>query len=271
MPQPFARVVRVARTGSTNADLVAAVAADPGAWPHLSALVADAQDAGRGRAGRGWVTPPGTSLTVSVLLRPRVPAASLPWVALLGGLAVVRVCEDLGVRAALKWPNDVLALGAGAELVPGWGRDRKLAGLLAEALPGAGPTAAGGTAVVLGAGINVTQGAADLPVPWAGSLRTAGVAAGPADLLPALGKHLAALVGAWEDAGGGAEALAAEVRRSCTTLGRRVRAELPGGEVVTGLAAELDGDGRLVVATGGGGVRVVAAGDVLHVRPQDGG
>ncbi|MPV38392.1 biotin--[acetyl-CoA-carboxylase] ligase [Georgenia subflava] len=266
---PFARVERVERTGSTNTDLRAAAAADPGAWPHLSVLVARSQEAGKGRAGRAWVTPAGTALTASVLLRPRVPPARLPWVTLLAGLALHRACATLapGVPTGLKWPNDLLALGVGEEL-DGWGRDRKLAGILTEALPPAPPPGRPGAAVVLGVGLNVAQDRAQLPVPWATSLRILGSAAAPSDALDALGRELAAVLRRWEEADGDAESsgLADDVRAASTTLGRQVSVELPGGEIIQGRADDLGPDGHLLVTTTEGATVTVAAGDVLHVR-----
>ncbi|PFG38729.1 BirA family biotin operon repressor/biotin-[acetyl-CoA-carboxylase] ligase [Georgenia soli] len=271
----FTRVVRVPRTGSTNADLRDAAAADPDAWPHLSVLVADHQDAGRGRAGRSWETPPGQALTASVLLRTAVPADRLGWVPLLAGLAVQRACGRLlpaGVRTGVKWPNDVLAVDAGAADVEGWGRDRKVAGILAEVVPGGSwPSAAGdasghaATAVVLGIGLNVAQ--RELPVPWAASLRLLGADVDPATALDLVGEELVPLVHAWEAAGGDADAagLRDQVRAVCATLGLPVRAELPGGAERHGRAVDLDADGRLLIDTGVG-VEAVAAGDVRHIR-----
>ncbi|GAA3509790.1 biotin--[acetyl-CoA-carboxylase] ligase [Georgenia daeguensis] len=272
---PFARVVRVPRTGSTNEDLRAAAAVDLGSWPHLSVLVADHQDAGRGRAGRTWVTPPGTALTASVLLRTEVPRERLGWVPLLAGLAVQRACERLltgagagagaasGVRTGVKWPNDVLALGVGTADVERWGRDRKLAGILAEVMPGGGRA----SAVVVGIGLNVAQ--TELPVPWATSLRLLGADVDPAAALEAVGAELAPLLDAWEAAGGDADAsgLHARVRETCVTLGRRVRAEQAGGGGPAGRAVDLDADGRLLIDTGDA-VEAVAAGDVWHVRTE---
>ena len=79
------RLVVVERTGSTNDDLRSALTGADGrldpcaaaAWPHISALWAHYQDAGRGRAGRHWITPPGSALTVSFVLCPLVPAAEI--------------------------------------------------------------------------------------------------------------------------------------------------------------------------------------------------
>ncbi|UNX55699.1 biotin--[acetyl-CoA-carboxylase] ligase [Georgenia sp. TF02-10] len=283
MPAPFSRLVRVARTGSTNADLLAAAAADPGSWPHLSALVADSQEAGRGRTGRPWVTPPGRALTVSVLLRPRVPAAHLPWVTLLTGLAVRRATSDLlGRPTVVKWPNDVLVVDGGEPDLPGWGRDRKVAGILAEAVPAVPPGADDGgapsehraddaarPAVVVGIGVNVAQSPGELPVPWATSLRAAGASVSVDAVLTAVGQHLAVVLDRWEAAAGdaGAAGLTAEVRTACRTIGQVVRVDLPGGGALAGTAVDLDDAGRLLVRRPDGVLGAVAAGDVQHVRP----
>src|SRR5690606_35602634 len=102
------------RTGSTNADLVAAAAADPAGWPHLSVLLTTDQTAGRGRLDRTWTTAPGTALAVSTLVRvPHLPFASRGWIPLIAGAAMTRAVAaqlpDHTVR--LKWPNDVLVDG----------------------------------------------------------------------------------------------------------------------------------------------------------------
>jgi BirA family biotin operon repressor/biotin-[acetyl-CoA-carboxylase] ligase len=117
--------------------------------------VAEEQTAGRGRQGRSWEAPPGSSILCSVLLRPP-PGPALPQLSLLGGLAAAEAVEQaLGLGAEIKWPNDVLV------------HRRKVAGVLAEALDGV---------VVMGIGINVNQQRPELPagqVP-AASLRTVG-------------------------------------------------------------------------------------------------
>src|SRR5216683_4439189 len=102
------RAVQVtARTGSTNADLLER--ARDGASEGL-VLAAEEQTSGRGRMGRAWVSPPGTALTFSVLLRPAgVPPARRGWLPLLAGVAVATAVRAVsGVGARLKWPNDVL-------------------------------------------------------------------------------------------------------------------------------------------------------------------
>src|SRR6516164_8434486 len=165
-PDGLWREVRaVAETGSSNADLLAAAGAGAAEG---TVLVAEAQTAGRGRLGRRWASPPRAGLTFSVLLRPLgVPAALLGWLPLLTGVAAASaVVGAAAADVALKWPNDVLAGGV------------KLGGILAERA---------GSAIVVGVGINVWQGRADLPdgpaatsVALAGAPGSAGLAAGPA-------------------------------------------------------------------------------------------
>lgn len=294
------RPVVVDATGSTNDDLVMAAAREPHAWPHLSSLRATSQRAGRGRSGRSWVTPPGTALTASVVLRPHVPPHRLAGLALVGGLACVRALAEVGAPAGsvgLKWPNDLVAVptgvpGAAAPRgvsewagVPGWGELRKIGGLLAQALPvvaaagGAGTDTGTGTGtggatreprhpgVVLGVGVNLTQEPAELPVPWAASLAGAcDVRVDAADLWDRVLAHLAAAVGQWEAGGGSLTSLHADLERVTTTLGRRVRVTGAAREDIVGTAVGLDGDGRLLLDTAGPEPVAVGAGDVAHLR-----
>lgn len=267
----FARIEVVETSPSTNSELVAAVRSDPAAWPAPSALVAEHQTAGRGRAGRTWETPSRAGLTVSLLLRPRVPARTLGWLPLLAGLAVVRTVSDGGVTAALKWPNDVLL--PAVDTVAGLGPYRKVAGILTEVVPEK-PGAAGGDgrAVVLGIGLNVSQSAQELPVPTATSLALAGYPRPDrTDLLVRLLGEVHAVVRRWEQSGGDAVAsgLLDEYTAVSATLGTRVRAELAGDAgVLEGEAVGLDESGALLVRTDSGEERAVTAGDVWHLRQR---
>jgi BirA family biotin operon repressor/biotin-[acetyl-CoA-carboxylase] ligase len=236
-------VTVVPQTGSTNVDLLEA--AQAGAAEGL-VLVAEEQTAGRGRLGRSWSAPPGAGLIFSVLLRPsEVPPTRLGWLPLLTGVTVATAVRDqAGLPASLKWPNDVLV------------GERKLAGILAEAH---------GDAVVVGVGLNVTLSRAELPVPAATSLLLEDAASTDrAALLAAILAELAHRYQAWRTNPDGAE-LRADYLRWCATIGREVRAELPGGAVLTGTATDVDDAGRLVLRTPGGLVPV-GAGDVVHVR-----
>ncbi|NTW38411.1 MAG: biotin--[acetyl-CoA-carboxylase] ligase [Cellulomonadaceae bacterium] len=256
------RVVVVASTASTSSDLVDGLRAGQD-WPDRSVLVADHQTAGRGRAGRTWTTPAGVAVTASLLSRPGVPVERLGWVPLIGGLAVVEaIAQVSGLAPVLKWPNDVLVPAPDEPEVDGWGPFRKVAGVLGDLIPAPDPV------VVLGIGINVSQDADELPVDSASSLALAGASrVDRTELLAALVARWVELDTLWREADGDAWAAGIGERcaAACVTLGRAVRVELPGGDVLDGMARGLEIDGSLRVE-GGGRVQSVHAGDVRHVR-----
>lgn len=112
--------------------------------PEGAVAAADEQTAGRGRLGRDWVAPPGSSVLASIALRPAVPTEKLAELSLVAGRACSRALTAVAdVIPEVKWPNDVLIGG------------RKVAGILAEAHEGR---------VVLGIGINVLQAEDELPL-----------------------------------------------------------------------------------------------------------
>lgn len=272
----FGDVRWVASTGSTNADVLAL--ARDGA-PEGIVVVADHQDAGRGRRGRSWQADPGAALMLTVLLRPPVPAASLATVAM-AVAAAGAVAEAVGRAPGLKWPNDLVWPGDGSA------PDRKLAGILAEADWPAGSQASGGwsrpgpgerVAVAVGIGLNVTWGSAkpaelaDTAVSLAEIADEAPTAAEPAvpasrevllvALLRGLDRTYRLVVG---DDAARAE-LRAEWTARSATLGRTVRVDL-GADDVVGRAVALSEDGHLVVETVEGERRTFAVGDVVHLR-----
>ncbi|NGN63738.1 biotin--[acetyl-CoA-carboxylase] ligase [Streptomyces sp. A7024] len=238
-------------TGSTNTDLAERAAAGE---PEGAVLVAEEQAKGRGRLERTWSAPARSGLFFSVLLRPGVPVERWGWLPLLAGVATATaLSRSAGVDTALKWPNDLLVTVEGEE--------RKTGGILAERV--------GDDALVLGIGINVSLGPDELPVPAAGSLALAGAKGTDRDpLLRSVLRSLERWYRDWKQAGGDAAAsgLMEAYAAGCATLGRDVRAELPGGEELTGEAVAIDGDGRLVLATADGVQRPVGAGDIVHVR-----
>ena len=255
----------VASTGSTNADLLARASADAAA-PEGQVLVAEEQTAGRGRLGRTWTSAPDASLTFSVLLRPAtVPASRRAWLALVAGVAAASAVRTVtrgtitggtitgGVDAVLKWPNDVLV------------GERKLAGILAEQSPD-------GAAVVVGIGINVATSADALPVSPTGLPATSLLAEGASitreELLLEVLRHFERWYVAFRsDPDPVRTGLLDAYRPLCATLGGRVRVELPVGRFMTGVARDIDPDGRLLVADEAGGPpTAISAGDVVHVR-----
>ena len=237
------RIDVVEETGSTNADLLARAAA--GEDVDGAVLIAESQTAGRGRHGRSWSTPPRSQVALSVGVGVgAVPSEAWGWLPLLTGVAVVdALAEVTGLKAGLKWPNDVF-VGTG-----------KLAGILAE-------VAAPEPVVIVGLGLNVTEA----PDPAATSLSMLGVTADRTDLTDAVLRHLAARIGSWRTANGADATLAADYRSRSVTIGNRVRASLPGDRAVEGVAADVDELGRLRIDTGAE-VLTVSAGDITHLRP----
>jgi BirA family transcriptional regulator, biotin operon repressor / biotin---[acetyl-CoA-carboxylase] ligase len=235
----------VPSTGSTNDDLVAA--ARDGA-PDGTVLVADHQTGGRGRQARRWEAPPGSSLLVSILLRPTLDPARLHLLTTAVAVAAAEAVEEAtGVAVQLKWPNDLVV------------DDRKLAGILAEGVWDGDHL----DAVVVGLGLNVAWGGG-FPAHLAGLSvaldQLTDIDVERADLLAALLLRLDALVA---DIDGGD--LLDRWRARAATLGRQVRVVLVSGEAVEGTAVDLTPDGHLLVDTGEG-EEEVTAGDVHHLR-----
>lgn len=235
-------------TGSTNADLARAAA--DGA-PEGTVLVAEHQETGRGRLDRTWTSPPRAGITVSLLLRPDVPASRRAWLPLLTGVALAEaVGEVSGVRTSLKWPNDLLAADG-----------RKLAGILAEAVTTGGP------AVVVGVGLNVSTRRDELPDTGTSLEAVTGGTVDRAPVLLAFLRTLEKRYLSWTAVLGDpvVSGLARDYLAWCSTVGQEVTVSLPDGSRLTGTADAVDWDGRLVVQTDGGPVEL-ASGDVTHVR-----
>lgn len=246
---PWHRLDVVERTGSTNADLLARAAA--GENIAGAVLIAEHQTAGRGRNGRVWSSPR-AQLTMSVGVDgAAVPPDAWGWLPLATGVAVVdTVAAVAGVEAGLKWPNDVLANG------------RKLAGILTEVAPAQ-------RFIVVGIGLNVTlrdDEVPDAPEANATSLSTlGGQTPDRTSLVIALLEQLARRFGGWRAALGADAGLIADYRTRSVTIGSAVRAILPGGAEVLGVAQSIDEQGRLHIDSQTGSV-AVSAGDVIHLR-----
>ena len=249
------RLLQLESTGSTNADLVAQVRAEPEEWPEGSVLLTLDQRAGRGRLGREWTTPPGAALAASVVVDAEgVPMDARGWLPLISGVAMTRAVDRAlrgsGREVSLKWPNDVLVDG------------KKISGILAEMV-----TDAERDAIVVGAGVNTAMTAEQLPVETATSFAALGVDV-DADLL--LVGYLFTLNERWDalraTAGNPNTAgVRVEVKAVCSTLGTEVLVHLPGGGELRGEAVDIDDFGRLQVRTEDE-VVAVSAGDVAHVR-----
>ncbi|MGW1766990.1 biotin--[acetyl-CoA-carboxylase] ligase [Streptomyces sp. NPDC002073] len=251
----WSSVELVESTGSTNTDLAARAAE----LPEGAVLVAEEQTSGRGRLDRSWTAPARSGLFFSLLLKPdpaKVAPAQWGWLTLLAGVAAsAALSRAAAVDTSLKWPNDLLVTVDGHE--------RKTGGILAERAGGE----QGG--VVIGIGLNVTLTEDELPVPAAGSLVLAKAAVTDRDsLLKAVLRSIEDWYRRWCEAGGdpSESGLQETYAAECATLGRHVRAELPGGRELTGTAEAVDAEGRLVVRTADGAREAVSAGDVVHLR-----
>ena len=208
--------------------------------PEGAVAATDHQTGGRGRLGRRWDAPPGSSLLVSVLLRPP-PERHAPELSLVAALATAEAVEEAtGLTAQIKWPNDVMV------------NRRKVAGILSELSDGT---------VVLWIGINVDQTREELPQDTAvstGSLRTlTGRAHDRAALLVSLLARLEHAYDAWHEAG--LAALYGDIGARDFLRGRRVTVD--GGEVVVRMILP---DGRLEIEAADGTVRVLESGEVRH-------
>lgn len=268
-----------AQTGSTNDDL--ATRASKAALANLSVETTEEQVRGHGRLGRSWQAPAGSSLATSIYFRPAAgfDQSGLAWLSMLCATAMVQTLrQDASLAAGLKWPNDVVAGG------------KKICGLLAQLV-----MTENGPVVVVGAGLNVSLTAAELPVATASSLKL--LDATNLDRTLLLGGYLrrvAHLFRAFERVGGDASARAGyalepraettsaqhgpettatlreTVRSVMVTIGHRVDAHLPNGSVLSGTAVDLDAEGSLTVREPNGTVHNVLAGDVYHLRRSDG-
>ncbi|OWW19821.1 biotin--[acetyl-CoA-carboxylase] ligase [Noviherbaspirillum denitrificans] len=238
----------VEETGSTNADLLAAL-------PSLTAprlLIAKSQTAGRGRAGREWMSAPGRSLTFSLAWKFSLPVHALVGVPLAVGVSIAESLAMFNVPVRLKWPNDVLHEG------------RKLAGILIESAA-AGHVPHDASWAVAGIGINIALsdsmsaeiGRPVANIPWLAELDQdmlmATLASGLAEALVQFEHEgLAAFTARWN-------ALHAYTGQAVVILDN--------GKVLhEGVAVGVDDIGRFVLDTPAGR-KVVMAGDV-SLRPK---
>jgi BirA family transcriptional regulator, biotin operon repressor / biotin---[acetyl-CoA-carboxylase] ligase len=230
------RIVTVAETGSTNADLLALArdGAEEGVW-----LRADRQTAGRGREGRTWQSAAG-NLYASTLVRLRPGDPPAPTLALVAAVALAETIRMLGVAVTLKWPNDLLVEGA------------KLSGILLER---------GDDAVVIGIGVNL----ASAPAVEGRAVASLAGRVPPLSAAQFL-EHLAEQVAAWLE----------HWRRDLATVTRRwselahapgtpLVVRLPDGEQVAGRFDALGADGALILRLADGSARAIHAGDVFLV------
>ncbi|TDQ80537.1 BirA family biotin operon repressor/biotin-[acetyl-CoA-carboxylase] ligase [Dongia mobilis] len=236
------RVESVAEIGSTN-DALKQRAAEGGDAGLV--LRADRQLSGRGRRGRSWTSEPG-NLYVSILLRPRKPAAEAATLGFVAALAIGNLVRALVAQpVTLKWPNDVLVGGA------------KISGILLES---GGPEPTRPDWLVLGMGVNLRHHPAGALYPTTDLVAAGGPALPPDRALDLLLAEFQPLYQRWQD--DGFAALREEWLRHAQGLGARILARL-GGEEAAGTFAGIEPDGTLLLETETGVIRRIAAGDIF--------
>jgi BirA family biotin operon repressor/biotin-[acetyl-CoA-carboxylase] ligase len=241
---PGVEVRVLERCSSTNEVLLAEAPARP------VLLAAEEQTAGRGRRGRRWYGATGNAITFSLGRTIRRPLRELSGMALVAGVAIVRALRALGARrAALKWPNDLVA------------DEAKLGGILIETR-----SRPGGVFAVIGIGINYRRDAAlELRLRRRLAALERLITPPPRNVVIArLGAELIQALDLFEEHG--LEALRREWERLDAHAGQRVTVRLADGRLVTGVARGLAEDGGLRLATRGG-LRAVRSGRVVSARP----
>lgn len=248
----FKRTLYFPRLDSTNACLMKL--AEQGE-PEGTVVLTDEQTAGRGRFGRTWTAPPGTSLLVSVLLRPKVGLADSSKLNLVAALAVRRTLQGVAaLSSAIKWPNDVLING------------RKVCGILAETTTSTGSGTK--SALVLGIGLNVNQDSQNFPVEFRDQATSLRIETGREQSRPLL---LQALLKSLEDLAlafvqNGFLPFLEELRRSSAVIGKRVVVRV-GAYSVEGVVDDLDDEGRLLMRMDTGSLTILNSGEVSSIRP----
>ena len=230
---------------STN-DLARALAAQ-GA-PEGTLVLAEEQTAGRGRLGRAWLAPRGTSLLFSLLFRPALLPSQAFRLAMLCSLAAARAIETVtALPIHLKWPNDLVLRG------------QKLGGVLSES----SFTGERLDFVIVGLGLNVNLDVSTLPEIAATATSLSAALGRPVARLPLLQRLLQEIEAGYGDVVQG-EALRAAWAARLSTLGQMVR--VTGGTEEEGMAEGVDADGALLLRRADGTLGRITVGDVT-LRP----
>jgi BirA family biotin operon repressor/biotin-[acetyl-CoA-carboxylase] ligase len=219
--------------------------------PEFTCVVADEQTAGRGRRDRSWHSSAGEGLYLSILLRPRRSASSVPLISLMTAIAVAETLIDLGAAGVdIKWPNDVLLNG------------RKVCGVLAEGVS-AGP---GSFRIVLGVGVNLNHDA--FPPEIEATATSIFLETGERREVDDVRDRLLARIAHWYDRWSSGETAAITDRwRSLSSYaqGQLVEVMLD-DEQLFGVTDGITSSGALRLKIDDGEVRTIVAGEVKRLR-----
>lgn len=242
------KIVYYEEISSTN--LEAKKLAAEGA-PEGTVVVSEAQNTGRGRMERGFFSPKGKGIWFSVILRPQFLPQEAPKCTLLAAVSVARAMKKFGLKAGIKWPNDILYEG------------KKLVGILTEMNAEMDRI----NYIVIGTGINVNIMPEDFPEDIRGIATSLAIMKG--STLPRV-PFFQAVLQAMEElydlvCTEGFAPVLEEWKHYTITLGQEVRV-IGIRETFSGVAADIDAEGALLVDTPEGRHRVLA-GDV-SIRPK---
>jgi BirA family transcriptional regulator, biotin operon repressor / biotin---[acetyl-CoA-carboxylase] ligase len=235
---PYWRVSVVELTGSTQNDLLQLIESKNALDGQV--IVTEYQSNGRGRLDRTFEAPTMSALLFSFYIKPRRQRSEWGFIPLIAGLSLARTIStlDSAINVSLKWPNDCII------------DEKKCAGMIAQTTD---------EGIVIGIGLNVSMTSNELPVPSATSLAIEGSTITDRNLLLShILNTFAELFEAWEE---GSELLN-EYANVSSTIGKKVRIELPSGENLEATVARISHTGELVLDDG----RHVSAGDVIHLR-----
>ncbi len=237
-------IIRLEITDSTNR--VALDAAEQGA-AHGTAVISDSQHAGRGRLGKSWISPPGTGLYCSLVVRPKLDAAEYPQLSFVAGLAVaVTIDRIYDLNTGLKWPNDI------------YFSTKKCGGILIESRPAKEMSA------VVGIGLNVNTEAAMFPDEISERATSLFLQSGRKmdieSLFIELRKEVLTHIASLETAG--FAAIMKQWRQRDVFLGKRLEWLSVSGERVVGESLGPDDQGLLHVRSDDGKIHQILSGDV---------
>ncbi len=211
-------------------------------------VVADEQTKGKGRLGRTWMSPKGSGVYLSVILRPALSPQSVPKVTLFAALAAARAVRKItGVTAQIRWPNDLLIGG------------KKIAGVLTE-MSGEQDRV---HFVIVGIGINVNTSAERIPKEGTSLKIETGKEVSRIMLTRALLEELDALYRQFTDGENG-EPLE-ECRKLSSVLGTHVMVEQASGRK-EGYAIDIDDEGALLLRLDDGFTARILSGDLVKLR-----
>jgi len=251
------KIIRLKVAESTNS--VALEMGQKGAASGL-VVVADSQTAGRGRLNRYWLSPAGTGLYFSLILRPELTPDNLPRVTLASGLAVCKAVEaECAVLPAIKWPNDLLLDG------------KKFGGILTETGPMQNGSDLHIPLVVVGVGLNLQTPENGFPADIA--QRATSLAEHAIETISAESLMQASVVAIEREVQrlvcGDFGTVLQEWSRRDAVYGKNLTWVTPRGRKVTGVALGPDEDGMLRIRDSEGVIHTVISGDINLVGKID--